>query len=153
MAIFLSVVQQVATQEGLGLDVVNLIIFILKKIENNLQKSQIFFFFHFLNLYFARLQKFATKKHKVYYLLMKYFKLLGVGQCFFQRFCDVIKVMIRSKHVTRSQKRCQMLDIISQNQNFIFLLPFKTIVIMASQSFFPHMNVKKLRVQIHLIQF
>jgi hypothetical protein len=36
-----------------------------------------------------------------------------------------------SKHVTRSQKRCQLLDIISQNQTIIFLLPFKTIVIMA----------------------
>ncbi len=38
----------------------------------------------------------------------------------------------RSKHVTRSQKWHWMLDIISQNQTFIFLLPFKTIVIMAS---------------------
>jgi hypothetical protein len=37
-----------------------------------------------------------------------------------------------SKHITRSQKRCKMLDIINQNQTFIFLLPFKTIVIMAS---------------------
>ncbi len=37
-----------------------------------------------------------------------------------------------SKHVTRSQKGHQMLDIISQNQTFILLLPFKTIVIMAS---------------------
>jgi hypothetical protein len=34
------------------------------------------------------------------------------------------------KHVTRSQKRHKMLDIINQNQTF-FLLPFKTIVIMA----------------------
>ncbi len=34
-----------------------------------------------------------------------------------------------------------MLDIINQNQTFIFLVPFRTIIIMASQSFFPHMNV------------
>jgi hypothetical protein len=37
-----------------------------------------------------------------------------------------------SKHITRSQKAGQMLNIISQNQTFNFLLPFKTIVIMAS---------------------
>jgi hypothetical protein len=46
-----------------------------------------------------------------------------------------------------------MLEKISQNQKFIYLLPFKTIVFMANLSFFPHMNVKKLRVKIHLIQF
>jgi len=39
---------------------------------------------------------------------------------------------IRPKHITRSQKGRWILDIISQNQTFIFLLPFKTIVIMAS---------------------
>jgi hypothetical protein len=55
-----------------------------------------------------------------------------------------------SKHVTRNQKGRQMLNIISQNQTFIFLSPFKTIVIMASWSFFPHMNFKELRVKIHL---
>jgi hypothetical protein len=38
----------------------------------------------------------------------------------------------RSKCVTRSQKGCQMLDITNQNQTFIYLLPFETIVIMAS---------------------
>jgi len=54
---------------------------------------------------------------------------LGVGKGSFQRFCDVIKMTIKSKHVTRSQKGCQTLDIISQNQIFIFLLPFKTIVV------------------------
>jgi hypothetical protein len=37
-----------------------------------------------------------------------------------------------SKHVTRSQKGSWMLNIINQNQTFIFLLPFKTIIIMAS---------------------
>jgi hypothetical protein len=37
-----------------------------------------------------------------------------------------------SKHVTRSQKERWMLNKISQNQTFIFLLAFKTIVIMAS---------------------
>jgi TRAP-type mannitol/chloroaromatic compound transport system permease small subunit len=37
--------------------------------------------------------------------------------------------------------------------NIYFLLPFKTMVIMASWSFFPHMNAKELRVKIHLIQF
>jgi hypothetical protein len=58
-----------------------------------------------------------------------------------------------SKHLTRSQKGHQMLNIISQNQVFIYLLPFTTIIIMASQSFSPHMNVKELRVKIHLIQF
>ncbi len=36
-----------------------------------------------------------------------------------------------SKHVTRSQKTCQMLNISCQNQTF-FLLPLKTIIIMAS---------------------
>jgi heme/copper-type cytochrome/quinol oxidase subunit 4 len=56
-----------------------------------------------------------------------------------------------SKHVTRSQKRHKMFNIISQNQTFIFLLPFKTIVIMVSLSFFLHMNVKELKVKIHLI--
>jgi hypothetical protein len=39
-----------------------------------------------------------------------------------------------------------MLNIISQNQA-IFLLPFKTILIMVSKSFFPHMNVKQFRVK------
>jgi len=37
-----------------------------------------------------------------------------------------------SKHVTRNQKGCWMLNIISQNQTFIYLLPFQTIIIMAS---------------------
>jgi hypothetical protein len=37
-----------------------------------------------------------------------------------------------SKHVTRNQKGRQMLNIINQNQTFITLLPFKTIVIVAS---------------------
>jgi hypothetical protein len=37
-----------------------------------------------------------------------------------------------SKHVTRNQKGCWMLNVISQNQTFIFLLPFQTIIIMAS---------------------
>jgi hypothetical protein len=37
-----------------------------------------------------------------------------------------------SKHITRSQKGYWMLNIINQNQTFILLLPFKTIVIMAS---------------------
>jgi hypothetical protein len=37
-----------------------------------------------------------------------------------------------SKHVTRSQKGHQILYIINQNQTFIFLLPFKTIVVVAS---------------------
>jgi hypothetical protein len=37
-----------------------------------------------------------------------------------------------SKHVIRSRKGCQMLDTINQNQTFIFLLPLKTIVIMAN---------------------
>jgi hypothetical protein len=46
-----------------------------------------------------------------------------------------------------------MLDIINQNQTFIFLLPFKTMLIMANYSFCPLMNVKELRVKIHLIQF
>jgi hypothetical protein len=45
---------------------------------------------------------------------------------------DPTSLLSRSKHVTKSQKRCWMLDIISQNQTFIFLLPFKTIGIMAS---------------------
>jgi len=37
-----------------------------------------------------------------------------------------------SKCVTRSQKWCRMLNITNQNQTFIFLLPFETIVIMTS---------------------
>jgi hypothetical protein len=37
-----------------------------------------------------------------------------------------------SKHVIRSQKGRHMLDIINQNQTLIFLLLFKTRVIMAS---------------------
>jgi hypothetical protein len=36
------------------------------------------------------------------------------------------------KHKIRSQKGYQMLNIINQNQTFMCLLPFKTIVIMAS---------------------
>jgi hypothetical protein len=44
-----------------------------------------------------------------------------------------------------------MLDITIQNQIFIYLLPFKTIVNMASQFFSPHMNVKELRVKTYLI--
>jgi hypothetical protein len=36
------------------------------------------------------------------------------------------------KHLTRSQKGRWMLNKISQNQTFNFLLPFKTIVIIAS---------------------
>jgi hypothetical protein len=46
-----------------------------------------------------------------------------------------------------------MLDIFNQNQTFNFLLPFKTMVIMASLSFSLHMNVKEFRLKIHLIQF
>jgi hypothetical protein len=58
------------------------------------------------------------------------------------------------KHVTKSQKGCRMLNGINQNQTFIYLLPFKTIVIfMASFKKFPLMNVKKHRVKNHLIQF
>ncbi len=59
--------------------------------------------------------------------------------------------VLGSKQVIRSQKRCQMLNITGQNQPFIFLLPFKTIVIMASWFFFPHMNVKEIIVKNHLI--
>jgi len=36
------------------------------------------------------------------------------------------------KHVTRNKKRCQMSDIVNQNQTFIILLLFKTIVITTS---------------------
>jgi len=42
-----------------------------------------------------------------------------------------------SKHITRSQKGCRMLNIINQNQTFIFLLPFKTIIIMTKLVLFP----------------
>jgi len=44
----------------------------------------------------------------------------------------VILVVKGSKHIIMSQKWCWMLNIMSQNRTFIFLLPFKTIVIMAS---------------------
>jgi hypothetical protein len=50
--------------------------------------------------------------------------LIFLGKCFVMEYKG-------SKHVTRSQKGHQILYIINQNQNFIFLLPFKTIVIMA----------------------
>jgi hypothetical protein len=42
------------------------------------------------------------------------------------------KTICGSKQVTRSQKGRRMLDIINQNQTFIYLLPFNTIVIIAS---------------------
>jgi len=62
-------------------------------------------------------------------------------------------VLLRSKHIIRSKKGHKMLDIINQNQTFIFLLSFKTIVIMVNYSFSPYMNVKELRIKIHSIQF
>jgi hypothetical protein len=43
---------------------------------------------------------------------------LGDGRLYTQGGCG-------SWHIIRSQKGLQMLDIISQNQTFIFLLPFK----------------------------
>jgi hypothetical protein len=42
----------------------------------------------------------------------------------------------------------------NQSKSIIFLLlSFETIIIMTSESFFPHMNVKELKVKIHLIKF
>jgi hypothetical protein len=45
-----------------------------------------------------------------------------------------------------------MVDSIIKNQRFISLLPFETMVIMA-HCFFRHINVKKIKLKIHFIQF
>jgi 5-bromo-4-chloroindolyl phosphate hydrolysis protein len=45
-----------------------------------------------------------------------------------------------------------MLDSIIKNKDFFFGA-FETMVIMAHYSFLTHMNVKKIKLNIHLIQF
>jgi hypothetical protein len=41
----------------------------------------------------------------------------------------------------------------SQNWRNVYVLPFKTMAIMANWSFFIHMNVKEVKPKIHLIKF
>jgi hypothetical protein len=41
----------------------------------------------------------------------------------------------------------------NQDWRNIYVLPFKTMAIMASWSFFIHMNVKEFKPKIHLIKF
>jgi hypothetical protein len=41
---------------------------------------------------------------------------------------------------------------INQNKKFIYVLPFETMTILASCLFFFHMNVKKSKLKIYLIQ-
>jgi hypothetical protein len=52
-------------------------------------------------------------------------------------------IMKWSKHTQRSHKRCQM-------PNF---WEFETMLILAHYSSLTHMNVKKLKLKIHLLQF
>jgi hypothetical protein len=41
----------------------------------------------------------------------------------------------------------------NQDWGNIYVLPFKTMAIMASWSFFIHMNIKEFKPKIHLIKF
>jgi hypothetical protein len=75
---------------------------------------------------------------------------LKIWCCFFFFFW---LLYIGSKHNPKSQKGHQMLNITSQNQRFIYVLPFETMAIITTCSFFIQMNVKKLKLKIHLIQF
>jgi len=52
-----------------------------------------------------------------------------------------------------SQKGCQMGLKDNQNWGNIYVLPFKTMAVMASWSFFIHMNDKKFKPKIYLIKF
>jgi hypothetical protein len=54
------------------------------------------------------------------------------GSSLFSIYYNTKKVPIVVKTCIRSQKGCRMLKIINQNQTFIFLLPFKNIITMAS---------------------
>ncbi len=53
-------------------------------------------------------------------------------KCFYKHINKHFKLSNGSKHITRNQKRCWLLNIINQNQEFIYLLPYKIIIIMAS---------------------
>ncbi len=55
-------------------------------------------------------------------------------------------------HNKMSQKGCQMAKKNSENCRNIYVLPFKTVAIMASCSFFIHMNVKEIKPKVHLIK-
>jgi hypothetical protein len=57
------------------------------------------------------------------------------------------------KQSQKNHKRHQILDPIIKNYSFLFFFPFETMVIMAHYSILTHMNVKKLKLKIHLIQF
>jgi hypothetical protein len=54
--------------------------------------------------------------------------------------------------ITISQKECQMDPKNSQDWRNIYVLPFKTMAIMASLYFLFHMNVKEFKPKIHLIK-
>ncbi len=59
----------------------------------------------------------------------------------------------RCNHNKTSQKGCQMGLKKSQDWKNIYVLPLKTMAIMASWSFLIHMNVKEFKPKIHLIKF
>jgi hypothetical protein len=54
-------------------------------------------------------------------------------------------------HNKTSQKNYQMTKKNNQNYKNIYVLPFKTMAIMASGSFFIHMNVKEFKPKTYLI--
>ncbi len=56
-------------------------------------------------------------------------------------------------HNQMSQKGCWMTKKNIQNWANIYVLSFKTMVIMTSYCFFIHMNVKEFKPKIHLIKF
>jgi hypothetical protein len=65
-----------------------------------------------------------------------------------------LRIIIRCNHSQINQKRCPMMKKNNQNWKNIYVLPyFETMEIMASYSFFIHMNVKKFKPKIHLIKF
>jgi hypothetical protein len=62
-------------------------------------------------------------------------------------------VVLACNHNKMSQKGCQMGPKNNQDWRHTYVLPFKTMAIMASWSFSIHMNVNEFKPKIHLIKF
>jgi hypothetical protein len=60
-----------------------------------------------------------------------------------------INLKVECSHNQMSQNECRMTKKKNQNWKNMYVLPFKTMAIMASCSFFIHMNVKKFKPKIH----
>jgi hypothetical protein len=59
-----------------------------------------------------------------------------------------MNLKVGCSHNQKSQKGCQLTKKNNQNWRNMYVLPFKTMVITASCSFFIHMNVKKFKPKI-----